>query len=181
MFCLIVLAKVATIFHQLREYNSIPTPVFYSAASVTSLSGSDWLNGFIQANCAGEILGLLPHQMFINCDTDRSIKNRRVVRIIRCNYTAKCLLIVLQLFSYTGLVEKSLTVKERLELHRKKEEAVRSKLQKHEKLELTEEEMEKENYTLDDLNPHYYCYEPITYQESDDKYGLVFCDLKPVS
>lgn len=85
------------------------------------------------------------------------------------------------MFSYTGLIEKKLSMQERQELHYKKEEAMHNKLQKLDKLVLSEEEEEQGDYSLDALNPHYYCYEPLTYEEAEDKYGLVFCDVKVVS
>lgn len=85
------------------------------------------------------------------------------------------------MFTYAGLIEKKLTIEERLEIHDKKEEAIRNKLKKHNKLELPEEEEEQETYTLDSLNPHYYCREPISYNEAQDKYGLVLCDVETVS
>lgn len=53
----------------------------YSAAPVTAVAASDWLNGIIQGNSSGELVGTFPHQLMIGLDKDRALKTKKVVRI----------------------------------------------------------------------------------------------------
>lgn len=82
-----------------------------------------------------------------------------------------------QLIGYSGIVQKGLPKEERQELDRKKEEAMKNKL-KH--IPFVEEDEETHDPTKMNFNPHYNWYDPLTYQEADEKYGLVFCDRKMV-
>lgn len=73
-------------------------------------------------------------------------------------------------------MEKNLTPAERVEVERKKCEAIRNKLKKIVK----KREEENDNYDADDANPHYCCYEPLDYEGATRKYGIVFCDTDVV-
>lgn len=148
----------ATSAQQVRNYLSDILYLFHSSASVTCLTGSDWLNGIIQANSVGEIFAAFPKQLMVNL----CLKNMKYKKL---------------LLGYTAFVEKNKTVKERLNESKEKDMALRNKLTV--KTNITKEEvpLDREVNHLD-YNPHYYKYEPLTYEEVDEKYGLLFCDHK---
>lgn len=79
------------------------------------------------------------------------------------------------------MIEKDLAVEERKVISQAKEEALRNtlKLQKNAKFEFNDDEEGEIN--LDGLNPHYYCYEPLEYEGVNEKYGIIFCDVKSVN
>lgn len=68
--------------YQFREHTSEPNPIMYSSSTIKACSGSEWLNGFVQGNSAGEIIGFLPHQLYFGLENDKPLKNKKFVRII---------------------------------------------------------------------------------------------------
>lgn len=58
----------------------------YSGSSASSVSGSEWLNSFIQSNMNGEVVGILPHQLFISFDNDKTIKQKRLVCVLNSSF-----------------------------------------------------------------------------------------------
>ncbi|KAF5286787.1 hypothetical protein FQR65_LT02205 [Abscondita terminalis] len=119
-----------TSINQLRNFESSSSSILHSNSCVSSISGSDWTNSFIQGNAAGEITGFFPHQLFHYLENDKSFRVKKGV------------------LGYARVVEKNLTVEEQT-----KKEKVNNK---------------KSN----DKNQ-----DPMNYEEANNKYGLVFCDL----
>lgn len=78
---LFVKGLTSTIINQVRNFKSDPANVMYSNSRVATITGSEWLNGFVQGNVVGEIQGFFPQQMFFQMSGDKSYKNKRVVRI----------------------------------------------------------------------------------------------------
>lgn len=78
--CLFV-EKTPTTFKQLRDFRNETVTLLHSPSTVLSMSGNDWLNGIIQGTGAGEITGILPHQMLIALDSDKTLRNKRLVRL----------------------------------------------------------------------------------------------------
>lgn len=82
--------------------------------------------------------------------------------------------------SYAKLVQRKVGIPERLEEEKQKLQAINDELPKK-SIDDYQSIPAEECVTHLDLNPHYFKYEPITYKEVDDKYGLVICDFKKVS
>ncbi|KAK9888369.1 hypothetical protein WA026_000622 [Henosepilachna vigintioctopunctata] len=152
------IGQASSIMQQTRDFLSDPLYLFHCSAAITSITGSDWLNGIIQANAVGEIFATFPKQIMMNLNW-KYLKNKKL------------------LFGYTTLVEKRKTVEERLRENSEKEMALRNQLTVKTVLKSGELPSNKEVTHLD-YNPHYYEYEPLLYHEVDNKYGLIFCDHK---
>ncbi|KAL3282869.1 hypothetical protein HHI36_006028 [Cryptolaemus montrouzieri] len=152
------IGQATSIVQQARDFLSDPFYLFHCSAAITCLTGSDWLNGIVQANAVGEIFATFPKQLMINLNW-KYLKNKKL------------------LFGYTTLVEKDKTIEERLKDHSEKEKALRNQLTVKTVLKGGELPSNKEITHLD-YNPHYYEYEPLVYHEVDAKYGLLFCDHK---
>lgn len=84
------------------------------------------------------------------------------------------------LLGYTTLVEKDKTVEERLKVNTEKQKALKNQLKIKTKISAGDLPAGREVNHLD-YNPHYFEYEPLAYDEMDEKYGLIFCDHKMVS
>uniref|UniRef100_A0A1Y1MYX5 C2H2-type domain-containing protein n=1 Tax=Photinus pyralis TaxID=7054 RepID=A0A1Y1MYX5_PHOPY len=143
--------------YQLRNYESECTSIMHSNSHVSSISGSDWINSFVQGNVAGEIAGFFPHQLFYALDSDKSFRKKKAI------------------LGYARLVEKNLSADERI--HRKGQSSKKDKSQKQ-KSDICQ------NYKVDVHNedfPQEEYIEPSSYEEADEKFGLVFCDMKLVS
>lgn len=80
----------------------------------------------------------------------------------------------MQAIGYTSLIEKELSIAERLQEEKQKIEALKNQLPKQYLSDLVKK------ITYSNVNPHYYKAEPRNYRESDERYGLVFADLKLV-
>lgn len=63
-----------------REFRSEPRSIIYSGATITTVAASDWLNGVIQGNSSGELIGSFPHQLMVGLENDRTLKYKKVVR-----------------------------------------------------------------------------------------------------
>lgn len=68
-----------TLVYPARFFRSDARSVLYSAAAITAVAGSDWLNGILQGNSTGELVGVFPHQLMVILDNDRSLKHKKVV------------------------------------------------------------------------------------------------------
>ncbi|KAF5289007.1 hypothetical protein FQA39_LY03886 [Lamprigera yunnana] len=63
--------------HQPRNYQSEGSSVLHSNSHVSSISGSEWTNSFIQGNVVGEIMGFFPHQLFYRFESDKSFRAKK--------------------------------------------------------------------------------------------------------
>lgn len=86
-----------------------------------------------------------------------------------------------QVISYARLVEKDVSIEERLEEERKKMQAVKDELPKRSFDDYKQVGASGAPLSHLDFNPHYFGYEPTCYKEAEKKYGLVFCDFEKVS
>lgn len=64
-----------------REFRCESKSIMYSAATITTIASSDWLNGIVQGNSSGELIGTFPHQLMVGVENDRALKNKKVVRM----------------------------------------------------------------------------------------------------
>lgn len=74
-------AFVTTMMKQVRDYVVYDPNItlMCSFATISAVSGSDWLNGIIQANTVGEIIALFPHQILQIPDIQKVLKPKRMV------------------------------------------------------------------------------------------------------
>ncbi|XP_023017912.2 uncharacterized protein [Leptinotarsa decemlineata] len=138
----------ATIYPH-RNYLSSPTIIGSSPTTITSITSSDWLNGFVHSSSGGEIVANFQHQLLYCYD---SVKQKYLNKYI---------------ISYTKLVDK----------HKSPEVGALEYANKRKILKgvtRTEDDLLKSMENV----PSYQYPEPLTYGGAKHKYGLVFCDLK---
>ncbi|KAK5646406.1 hypothetical protein RI129_004870 [Pyrocoelia pectoralis] len=140
--------------YQLRNYESESTSIMHSNSHVSTISGSEWINGFVQGNVVGEVAGFFPHQLFYALESDKSFRKKKAI------------------LGYARLVERNLTVDERLHRSKpsKKGKPKKPETKVHYKVDVQSEDFPHEEYI-----------EPSSYEEADEKYGLAFCDMNLVS
>lgn len=69
----------ASTFQSLRNFMCDQFTGSPTNSSILSVSGNDWGNNIAQANAAGEMLIMFPHQLLVSCDADKSIRYKRTV------------------------------------------------------------------------------------------------------
>ncbi|KAJ8969702.1 hypothetical protein NQ314_001633 [Rhamnusium bicolor] len=136
-----------------RDYMYERSYITGSLTTITSISSSNWLNGIIHGNSAGEITAMFPHQLLYSLDSEKHFKSYRFF------------------FGCTRLIDKHKGSKERVE-----EEIEKQKALAH--ITRSKYGSESSKLILNRENHLYKKYEPITYKEATEKYGLVFCDKK---
>ncbi|XP_072383707.1 uncharacterized protein [Diabrotica undecimpunctata] len=139
---------VSTLFAH-RSFIEDTSNLNSSLVTVLSLSASDWLNGFVQANSVGEVVAFFPHQMMLTQDGLRKGSKYRF------------------LIGYTRLIEKSKSVEERTASEKKKRDLL-----------TPTPERSKTSKVMDVVDDKELYYEPLDYREAVEKYGVVFCDSK---
>ncbi|XP_063903465.1 uncharacterized protein LOC135122905 isoform X1 [Zophobas morio] len=148
---------VSAILKQVRDYLSDPNVTMTcSHATISAVSGSDWLNGIVHANSVGEIIAVFPHQLLNFSEHHKTLKSKRM------------------LFGYTCLLEKNKPPKDRLE-----DDALRKKTLHT----LSTKKMSTGSSKLSKIKADVNCdklfaNEPIIYDEAAEKYALLFCDNK---
>lgn len=72
-----------TVLNQVRDFGTDPNfAIFLSHCTVSAVSASDWLNGLVHVNTAGEILGMFPHQILRNFERSKVLNTKRMVSFI---------------------------------------------------------------------------------------------------
>ncbi|KAG5897827.1 hypothetical protein JTB14_011827 [Gonioctena quinquepunctata] len=124
-----------------RNYLSDPVFITYSHTTLTSISSTDWLNGFVHSSSAGEITAVFPHQMLYSFET---VKRGQLPKYP---------------FSYAKLIDKQRCPED----------------SKTDILKAGNGAKESSTDTLENSETKYS--EPISYEEAEKKYTLVFCDF----
>jgi WD40 repeat protein len=126
-----------------------------SPSTISSISGSDWLNGVVHGNTVGEIVAIFPHQILQTPEHQKLFKSKRM------------------LFGYTYLIEKNKSPAERTEEDEIRKRVLQNLMTKKLSAGVKLSKI-KSDIDCSDL----FLKEPLTYQEAEEKYALLFCDNK---